>query len=79
MSRGQAGGDPPKAHVGLDQDEVAYAARVGRAGSGLEHIPAILRMEHRRTRNDASGRKRPEKGSGASKPAGVGNESKMTR
>ena len=43
---GQAGGDPPKTHVGLDQEEVAYAARVGRAGGGLEHVPAILWVEH---------------------------------
>src|SRR5437588_863545 len=46
-SQGKAGGDPPKAHVGFNQDQITYAARVGRARSRLEHIPAILRMEHR--------------------------------
>jgi hypothetical protein len=41
---------PPKAHIELDQDEVANGARVRRAGSRLKHEPAILRMEH--WRND---------------------------
>ena len=40
------GGDPPKAHVGFNQDQITHAARVGRARSRLEHIPAILRVEH---------------------------------
>ena len=45
----------PKAHIELDQDEVANATRVRRAGSRLEHVPAILRMEHRR--NEPEGTK----------------------
>lgn len=40
------GGHIPKAHIGLHQNEVANAARVGRAGSRLEHKPAILRVKH---------------------------------
>jgi hypothetical protein len=43
---GQAGGDPPKAHIGFDREQITYAARVRRAGSRLEHVPAILRVEH---------------------------------
>ena len=41
----EAGGNPPKAHVGLDQHEVADKAGVRRPGSGLEHVPSILGME----------------------------------
>jgi hypothetical protein len=55
MSQGKSCCYPPKAHIELDQDEIANGARVGRAGSRLEHVPAILRVEHRR--NDAEGAK----------------------
>ena len=51
----ELGENPPKAHIELDQDEVANATRVRRAGSRLEHVPAILRMEHRR--NEPEGTK----------------------
>jgi ribosomal protein L44E len=55
VSRGKSCGHLPKAHIGLHQDEVANGACVGRAGSRLEHKPAILRMKHRG--NDTEGAK----------------------
>jgi len=51
----KSGGHLPEAHIGLHQDQVANGARVGRAWSGLEHKPAILRVEHRE--NDTEGAK----------------------
>jgi hypothetical protein len=56
VSRGKSCGHLPKAHIGLHQDQVANGARVGRAGSRLEHKPAILRVKHRGNDTD-EGRK----------------------
>lgn len=52
---GKSCGHLPKAHIGLHQDQVANAARVGRAGSRLEHKPAILWVKH--WGNDTEGAK----------------------
>jgi hypothetical protein len=45
VSRGKPCSHLPEAHIGLHQDQVANRARVGRAGSRLEHKPAILRVK----------------------------------
>jgi len=58
VSRGKSCGHLPKAPIGLQQDQVANGARVGRAGSRLKHKPAILRVKHRG--NDAEGAKLEE-------------------
>lgn len=49
--------NPPKTHVGFDQEKVADAARVRGAGGRFEHVPAILRMKYWR-RNDTFWRQR---------------------
>jgi hypothetical protein len=57
---GKSCGHIPKAHIGLHQNQVANAARVGRAGSRLEHKPAILRVKH--WGNDTEGVKKERLG-----------------